>query len=325
MSRRRTLGLVLALVATALSLGVAAPVGAAPLTTVNWSVSKPHPGDTAVRYTYAFTTATAATLTRVTFTVPSGTAGAALSVADAYGVPTGGTASLAGTTVTYDFASTPTSVGAGVKVLVAVDGFTNTATPGTYSSTVTTYDNQATPASVDSGTTNTVTFDNNTTAVTVVVARSTAFDNDTDSFTLLMDPSNPALADASRTVTLNVRTNGTGYGLAMKATTLQNGSATYSIAPATAGVATGVTPAAFPVNRWGYSVGALSGDAVGVRQGALPAGNYVGYTSGGDTVVSSSGPTNSDVVTVANRVKIDFKQVATTYTSTITYTVTPTY
>src|SRR5689334_1692080 len=106
------------------------PASAAPLTNVGWSASKPHPGDTGVRYSWNFTTASSGTIKTVAFDVPAGTAGAALSVADVYGITAGGTASLSGTTVTYTMAS-GLAVGAGVNVLVAIDGFTNTATPGT--------------------------------------------------------------------------------------------------------------------------------------------------------------------------------------------------
>jgi hypothetical protein len=313
----------LALAATAALVVAVAPASAAPLTSASWSISKAMPGDTGVRYTWSFTTATTATISKVTFSVPSGTAGASLTVADVYGVPSGGTATLSGTTVTYTF-STPTSVSAGIPVLLAIDGFTNTSTAGTYASEITTYDNQATPAAVDTASPGpSATIASNTTGVTVVIARSTYFSNDTSSFTMLMDPGSNN--DLTKVANLVVKTNaGGGYALSMKATALTTG--TYTVPGVTSGVATGVASGSFTVNRWGFEIDALTGDAVGVRQSALATdGNYVGYTSGGETVVSASAPTNNDAVAVTNRVKIDYKQPAGTYSSTITYTVAPTY
>lgn len=87
-----------------------------------------------------------------------------LSVPSVYGLPPGGTETLSGTTVTYAF--TATAAAAGTPFLIAIDGFTNTATPGTYTSSVTTYDNAATPAIVDGPTaSNPVLFDDNSTDV----------------------------------------------------------------------------------------------------------------------------------------------------------------
>jgi hypothetical protein len=319
---RRLLVLASGLLGLVLVPATAAQAGT--LTTPNWSISKAHPGDTSVRYTWSFTTATTATLSKVEFTVPSGTAGT-VALADVYGLPSGGTVSLSGTTVTYSFSAA--SVAAGVKALVAIDGFTNTSTAGTYSSTVTTYDNGAlTPAAVDSATTNSITIDTNTTGATVVVARTASFTNNTKTFSLLMDPSNSSLSDFTKDVTLTLKTNaGAGYTLSVKASALQTSAATYTVQPVTSGLASGVASTSFTTNRWGYTMAALGGDGVGVRQGALATGQYVGYTTAGETAVSAAGPTNNDSITLTNRVKIDYKQPAGTYTSTITYTMVPSY
>jgi hypothetical protein len=329
-ARWSRLALAAALTMTVLQVLVMAPAGhAATLTAgiVNWSVSKAHPGDTAVRYTWAFETATTATLSKITFTVPDGTAGT-LTVADAYGVP-GGSATLdtgpSPDVVTYTITA-PVSVAAGVKVLIALDGFTNTATTGDYASTLTSYDNQAIPAAVDIGTSNTVSIADNTTDVTVVIARSTVFTNDTTGFDLVMDPSNDAYADQTKGVTLAVKTNaGSGYALDVRADTLDNADATRSITPVTSDLSTGIASASFTADRWGYAIGTIGGDAKGVRQGALVNGDYVGYRTTNDRAVVATGPTNGDTITFTNRVKIDYLQPADTYRSTITYTVTPTY
>ncbi len=295
---------------------------AAPLTNVSWSSSKAHPGDTSVRYTYSFTKATTETVNTVTFTVPAGTAGASLTVVDYYGI-TVGTAALSGTTVTYTVTG-PASIAAGTPIMISIDGFTNTSTPGPYTSDVT--------AESDTATSNTVTFDSNTTALTVVIARTISFSNNTDSIILLMDPSLSALADRSHSTTsLVVATNANnGYTLSAKATALTSTTGGSVVMPtATADVNTGVASGSFPNNTWGFTVPALtSGGANGAtltRATELAAGNYVGHTTGNQTIVTQTQPSNGDTIPVTTRAKIDYLQAALTYTSTITYTAVPSY
>jgi len=104
---------------------------------------------------------------------------------------------------------------------------------------------------------------------------------------------------------------------------LLTGGATAVAIGATAGVATGVTTAAFPVDKWGYQ---MTRTGVGTLQGALAtAGNYVGYTTIGENAIVSSGPTNLDTITITHRVKIDYARDAGTYDSVITYDVVETY
>jgi hypothetical protein len=318
MSRLRV-GLAAVVVAAALQLVAAAPSSAATLTTVGWNISKPHPGDTAVRYTWSFTTATAATLSKVTFTVPTGTAGASLTVVDAYGVPAGGTAALSGTTVTYTLASA-TSVAAAVKVLLAIDGFTNTATPGSYTSSVSTFN--TTPAVVDGPTASAaVSLVSNATTAAVEIARSTIF---TDNLTSMNFPMDPVVAtDVTRPETLTVKSNSaTGYALSISATTLGDGLGN-TVPAVTAGVATGIASASFTANRWGYTATETGSSTL---QGALTTvGNYVGYTTAGDDMIVSTGPTNGDTISLTHRVKINYGQEAGTYNSTISYLVVPSY
>ena len=305
-----------------LVFGAAVPAQALALTNVAWSLSKPNPASTAVRYTWSFTTASAGTVASITFSVPAGTTGPALSVVDYYGVGVG-TASLNTGTNTVTFSVTaPAAIAAGVNVLVSMDGFVNTNTAGTYASTVTTRTNV--PATIDTAGSSNVTINTNTTLATVVVARATTFSNDTTGFTLLMDPSLPALADQSYPVHLAVATNsGTGYTLGVKVDHQLTGVApANTFAAVSAGVATGVASGSFPANKFGYAV---SGTGVGTVQGAGLATGYVGYTTGYETVFSATGPTSSDAITITNRAKIGYQQSADTYTATITYTVSPTY
>ncbi|GAA0565525.1 hypothetical protein GCM10010172_56340 [Paractinoplanes ferrugineus] len=311
----------LATLSTGAALAVAAPAYAAALTSVSWSLSNPQPSTSSVRYTWSFTTATTGIIQSVTFSVPAGTGGTP-SVVDVYGL-TGGTAALSGTTVTYTV-TTPSSVAGGTSVLVSLDGFTNTGTPGTYASTVTTV---VGGSSSDTATSSTVAINSNTTAVTVVVARSTAFTSDTTSFTMLMDPSVAALSDETRAVHLGIATNATnGYVLNVKTSQHLTGAVHPGshITAATPDRTTGLAPAAFAPGMFGYTL-TTTGLGTGTSS-PLTSGNYVGYVTGaGDNVVSASGPTNGDAVTITNRAKIDYTQPADDYSATVTYTVVPSY
>ena len=108
---------------------------------------------TGASYSYGFTVATSASLSSVTLTVPSGTAGTPAVGTVSPAALAGGSVSLAGTTLTYTFASV--SVGTSTAVSIQINGLTNTATPGSYTAQITTHNGAA---SVDSGTTGTVTL-----------------------------------------------------------------------------------------------------------------------------------------------------------------------
>lgn len=304
-------------------VGVVTPASAAAFTNVSWSLSQPQPGSTAVRYTWSFTTATTGTVASVTFTVPSGTTGAALTPVDVYGVSAGTAALNTGTnTVTYTV-TTPASIASGTSVLISIDGFTNTATAGTYASAETTL--TAGAATIDTGNSNSVGINTSTTAVTVVVARSTSFSSDTTGFNMLMDPSVAALTDQTKVVNLAIATNAAhGYTLTTKLDQQLTGStnATSTFTAISAGVATGVASGSFPSNRFGYTE---TGTGVGTVTGAGFATGYVGYTTAGEVSFTATGPTNADTVALTNRAKINYLQPADTYLGTITYTVTPSY
>jgi hypothetical protein len=318
--------------AGALLLAVTALIGlagtadaAGTLGSVAWSLSRPHPGDTAVRYSWNFTVATTGSIKSVTATVPPDTAGASLTLVDAYGLPATGAASLSGTTVTYTLPST-SSVSAGVPVLLSLDGFTNTATTGSYASTVTTQDSSA--ATIDTGGSPTITINPNTTAVTVLVARSIAFTMDTTAMTLLMDPSVSALADRSQVVTATVATNAAGgYTLTTAIDHQLTGAAHAAdvFAATTTGTGTGVTAGSFPADTFGYAVGLSGSGGTSIVGAGTAGGQYIGYTTGQSTIVSATAPTNLDTVTLTNRAKINYLQPADRYTGTITYTATPSY
>jgi hypothetical protein len=302
----------------AAALGFAAPASAAAISTAAWSASQPQPGSNGVRYTWTFTTPTSDTLAEVRFTVPPGTTSAGLTVADLAGLGAGAvTHDTVTNTVVYTL-GVAANVPAGTTVMLAVDGFVNTAVQGTYHSTITTVN--AGNTAVDTGDSNNVVIDNASTLVKVVVARSTAFTSDTDGITLAMDPSVAALADQSRAVTLNIATNAAnGYTLDTRIdrqlTGTVNPSATFAAASAGVGSPAGSVTA----NRFGYRVTTAGGTATPAAAG------YLGYTTGGETVLSNTTSTAGDQVVLTNRAVIDHLQPADTYTGTITYTVTPRY
>jgi len=329
--RRMAAAAVLALAATTM-IGVTS-ASAAALTDTTWSVSNNQIGSTAVTYTFELTTATAGTIGSVTATVPTGTAGT-VGVGTVYGLGAG-TAALSGTTLTYT-PTTAAAVAAGVPLYIEFTGLTNTTTVGSSTSTVTTMDDTATtPVQIDTADSPSVSFAETSTAVTVDIPQSLTFTNDTPSFTLLMDPSLPALSDLTKDVTVTVKTNaGQGYTLAAKDTELTapsaTGTATYTIPAASDGVATGVATASFAANTVGVSATVTpGGGSLAAVQGAglAVADNFVGYTTTGETLVSASKPTGNtaDSLVLTNRVMIDYNTAAGTYTDSITYTATPTY
>ena len=172
---------------------------------------------------------------------------------------------------------------------------------------------------------NSVALSNNSTVVTVVVARSTSFTSDTTSFGMLMDPSIATLTDKTRAVVLTVRTNAnTGYTLATKTNQqLSDGVNTILAVPTTVSTASN----SFTANHFGYAVAVAPGASslATALGGLITSGYYAGYTLAGEDAVSSTTRTNGDTITITNRAKLDYMQVANTYTGTITYTVTPNY
>ena len=319
---------VAAALAVAASTALTSPASANPLTNVAWSLSKPHPGDTAVDYTWTFTTGSLGNVASVTFTVPDGTGdGGGLSVEDVSGIPGTGSAALDTTTspdtVTYTIpALDVVAVQPTTAVLVSIGGFTNKATATSLASTVTT--RTSVPGNIDTAMSPAVAINNNNTDVEVIVARSTAFASDTTSFRMLMDPSVAALKDQTKAVTLTIATNARlGYTLNTKVDQVLTGTNPAStFAAASNGVATGVATGSFAAGTFGYMM-TTSG---GTRQGALNSGDYVGYTTAaGENALVRATPTNGDTVVLTNRAMIDYTQKADTYTGRITYTVTPSY
>ncbi|MBC7519144.1 MAG: hypothetical protein H7248_09775 [Microbacteriaceae bacterium] len=316
--------------AATMAVGIgASSASAAPLTNTASTLSNNQAGATGVTYTQQMTTATTAVIGSVRLAIaPVNAAG--LGLGNVYGLGPG-TVSYVGGWLTYTL-TTPVSIAAGTPVYVEYTGITNGGS-STWGPSFQTLDNATTPVVVDGGGSGTgaIVISGTNTAVTVQVAKSLTFTNDTPAYTLLMDPSLPALSDLSKTVNLTVKTNaGQGYSLTMKNTGLKTagtGASLYTI-PNTA--TAGVTPAGFLANTFGVSAALTSaGNSIAglAPAGLATAGNLIGFTSAGATLVNATKPTGNtaDTIALTNRVKIDYTTPAGTYADTITYTATPAY
>jgi len=337
-----------------------AAAGAASLTNVHLSVSNNAASEATVHntatYTWDFTTKTAATLQNVTFTVPSTTTGATLHVlSPMYGLGscTATTVGLSAGTVTVKLAGCGT-VPATTPVYLAVDGFTNGTTTGTFKTVVTTYSGAVTASNkVDTGQAATgVTFQSNKTTVTVIVPDSLTFTNlGPAAITLLPVPGVPAVASAATVVNLRVSTNAhTGYDLSgclvnplkktgTTATNKITSASNSAVAPlpsasGTSAFAARVTKATTATTAPGSAGFSLNGTWAST---ATQTTTYLGYASSCATTHSATptatnkiiskdtGPTKGDQIALTNGVGISATQAAGTYSGTITYTVTPKY
>jgi len=312
---------VVAVVAGLLAMPVAA--NAAALTNVSWTVSNNQISAPNVTYSYSFKTATTGTIKTITFVVSgAGWSSSGFSSARSYGIPAG-TVARVGQTITYTV-TTAASVSANIPIYIEFSCLTNSGTAGASTTNITTQ--TAVPATIDGPTTsNSVTLAANNTAVTVAIAKSLTFTVDTTAFELDMDPSLPALADQSQAIGLTVQTNAnSGYTLTVNdnaAGLISAATGTPVIADVSTGKATSVTWPGAP--NFGYTVAATGATA----DAAFSGSKYAGYVSGGEQVASRGSATGgtADTITITNRVAINYTVPATTFTDTITYTVTPNY
>ncbi|GAA2611562.1 NHL domain-containing protein [Paractinoplanes durhamensis] len=288
-------------------------------TAATFWVSDATAGHTGTTYGWEFVGQTATALGKITFTVPSGTTNAVPYLVSTVDLPTTGTMTLSGTTLTYTFAS-PITVPAGRHVYLSAGGFTNTATTGPQYSTVTTLTSGGT--TVDTARSGAISFTTPSATVlpvpnptqTVTVAGTT---------TIQVDPL--IGADVSTSMPITVRTNAThGYTVSVHGTAVSGAGGT--ITAVSAGQASAVSAAAFGADRIGYTVAGVGGSAAGSAAAAL-SGAYAGYTSGGETAVTATAPTSvtGDVIALVTRIRADRMLKPGTYTGTISYTVTPSY
>lgn len=312
---------VAAIAAAGIFAVAAAPAMAGTPTNMSWAVSNNQVGATGVSYTYSFTTATTGVIKTITFAVSgSGLAGTP-TIIHSYGIGAG-TVSRSGQTITYTVTSA-VSVSAGIPIYIEFGGLTNSSTAGSYTTTITTQ--TAVPTTIDTGTTPSITLASNNTAVTVTVAKSLTFSVNNTAFELDMDPSLAALADQTATVGLTVQTNAnSGYTLSVADTAAglqSSGTGNPTIPKVSTGKATSLVWPGAP--NWGYTV---TGTGATI-DAAFSGSKYAGYTSGGETIATRSGPTGgtADTITISNRVAINYSVTSGVYTDTLTYTVTPNY
>jgi len=139
--------------------GLAGPLSfsAGTMGSPTWATSTTAVGVAGVTYSISLTTASGATFTSVSMSLPVGTVGTPAG-GSVSGVPTGGTWSLAGTTLTYSFASIYLNPGTAVRL--SVGGMTNTTKPGSYVAELTSNGSTTNGASypIDTGVTGAVTF-----------------------------------------------------------------------------------------------------------------------------------------------------------------------
>jgi hypothetical protein len=294
---------------------------AAALTNPSWTVSNNQAAAAGVNYAYSFKTATAGTIKTITFVVSGAGLGGAPAIVTAYGIGAGSVA-RAGQTITYTVTGA-VAVAAGIPIYIELSGNTNPAS-GAFTTAITTQTNV--PATIDTISPGpAVTFAGVNTAKTIVVAKSLTFTLDTPAFTLAMDPSLPALADQSQVINLTVLTNAnSGYTLTVSdlATHLQSAAAGNPvIAQVSAGKATSLAWPGAP--KTGYTV---TGTGLTV-DAAFSGSKFAGYTSAGEVIgtrASATGGT-ADTIAITDRTAIDYSVQATTFTDTLTYTVTPNY
>jgi len=299
----------------------ASPASAAALTKMSWSVSNNQVGATNVKYSYAFSTATAGTIKTITFVVSGAGLAGTPTISRNYGIGAG-TVARSGQTITYTV-TTAVAVAAGIPIYLEFSGLTNPAAAASYTTAITTQ--TAVPATIDTGTPAAVAIAANNTAVTVAIDQSLTFTVDKTAFELDLDPSLPSLADQSAAVGLTVQTNAnSGYTLSVadSATGLQSSSAGTPVIPK---VSTGkATSVAWPgANAWGYTV---TGTGATIDS-AFTGTRYAGYTSAGEQIASHAVATGgtADTITLLNRIAIDFGAASGVYGDVLTYTVTPNY
>lgn len=320
--RRATALLSLMSLAAGFSVLMAPAADAATLANPTWSVSNNQVSATPVIYTYSFRTATSGSIKTILFVVSgAGLAGTPV-IAKNYGI-SAGTVGRSGQTITYTV-TTAATIPANIPIYIEFSGMTNSGTAGSYTTAITT--RTSAPATIDGATnTSAVTLAANNTAVSVTISKSATFTIDNEAFTLALDPSLPALADQTQTVSLTVLTNAnSGYTLTVGdlSTGLQS-SGTGN--PVIEDVSTDKSGSmAWPgANKWGYTVTATGATA----DAAFSSSKYAGYTAAGEQVASRSTPTGGtpDTISIINRVAVDYGAPTGDFTDTVTYTLTPNY
>jgi hypothetical protein len=186
----------------------------AQLTSLGWSASSTTVGATGVSYTYTFKTATLATITSITMTVPPGTGGTP-TLGTVTPITLLGRVSLAGNVLTLSGVSV--AILPGTSVSIGVNGLTNTATAGSYTTEIVT---NVLGAPVDSGIAGPVSF---TGTLTLTSPSSLTWATTLTGST--QNVADPTSADQQFTAS-DQTASGAGWHLTVSATTFTNGTKT---------------------------------------------------------------------------------------------------
>ncbi len=337
-SREPVLGLLLVLVAILTGLLLLPSVCLADpgaLTGVEWWVSNSQTASDGVTYSYSFALGSAVeSIAYVSMTVPPGTSGSPV-VDQCFGVvaPPGSPVTLADDMLTIAVSPSAAAPDPGVPVYISVAGLTNTEAAGAYSASITVFSDTPPDGEVDTGDSEEVDFGSSSVEQTLHVAQTLVFRNDNPSFSLGLSPlgieggSNHSRVNYSLTVQTNAPN---GYSLSIYGSPdglFKSTLPTYTIPGVTSGVSEGV--AEFPDNGVGFKGAMTTGgvDAPDFAAG-LENGQWVGYPTAVETLLTTAGPTGSgapDTIQLTNQVAVDFGVPAGTYTQVITFVVTPNY
>jgi hypothetical protein len=301
-------------VSSALAFTTPTPAG------LTWSASGLVAGTPSITETFAFTTASAATLNTLVLALPLGTTGTPtiLSLTPA-GIASGATVSLVTGTLTLSF--TATSIAAATTIALQVGGLTQTSAPGSYT-VVGTSKNGVTV--VDTATSTALTVAARTLTTTIACSATNAcrpLPSGSTQLEIILIPG--AAVPVTASVQLAVTTNAPfGYTVGVTATALTSGSAVLPQA-STSGEPT------VAANRFGASAALTPGGASSATLCGAYAGSsaQIGYPVSATSVWAAAAGTGvtTDTVVISNHLKVSSVQPAGIYTGTISYSVQPRY
>jgi hypothetical protein len=291
-----------------------------------WWTSDSTAGHGGATYAWNTITASPANLQRVTVTLPTGTTTGGAALGAVYGLPPGGTLSVAATTVTYT-APFPVSVDPGVRLYLSVTGLGNTAVSGAYASMVTTYDSSGTAVDAANAGALSIGAAGSFLPALPRTASATTGPAGPAGLVLTLSPSSAGAADRTADLAVSAVTDAArGYSLFVQSTSVTG--TTGTLAALTGTVSAAVPAASFTVDRIGYTVTSMSG--TGTVQGGLATGGYagplaIGSTTSGSDAVRASAPAAGDTAVVRLRARVDYLIPAGTYTATVSVVLLPAY
>lgn len=288
------------------------------LTSVHWAVDNNATSHASTRYEYDFVTATTGTISSITISVPSGTAGTP-AVQENWGIGAG-SVSLAGTTLTYTITSAITVI-AGTPIRLVFSGLTNTAMANTYTSTINT--------GLDSGTSSSVTFgaSNSSSGVQPFAPASTVTPMPS-SATIYADPLHNTTATFTYTVTLTTNACTLWTLSASDGGLIHTSSPSFTFTAVTSGVgAAGSWPSGQDKSLFGYSPSISSAsNGSATLQGTLSGSNWAGFKTSGEVFVQGT-PTSGQIESVTFqtilKAQVSMATPDGTYTDAPTLTFTP--